>query len=294
VAAWPSAAVVWNGPWRSDPSGADAGEVPASVRLLAEAGRDYGIRPVIVLGWREGDRVLLSVPEDPTASWQNGAARSRFQAVLAELAAAYQPPFLFLGSENDFYYAQDPADYARWVDFYNAAYEVIKAASPATQVGPVFNYEHLAGLGVLNGWDQPQWGALEAHDLRRIDVLGLSVYPWMVAASPDELPADYFAPLQEHAPGLPVAITETGWPAEMREGLEVPWQVSAAAQTAYLSWLEAALSRTDVRLVTWLYLYPPGQMAGAPSEWALFEGITLRDVPGNERLAYAVWRAFAP
>jgi hypothetical protein len=55
-----------------------------------------------------------------------------------------------------------------------AAYDAIRAVSPETLVGPVFQYEHLSGLGRLAAMTAPNWGALAAHDLGRVEVLGLS------------------------------------------------------------------------------------------------------------------------
>jgi hypothetical protein len=289
----PAGGVMWNGAWRDDViGGTNAGIVPVAARVTLESSFTYGFTPSVVFGWRSGTTVLLAVPGNATNDWTNAQAKERFRGMLDDFARTYQPPFVFLGNENDFYYEQNPADYANWIAWYDAAYEVIKAASPATLVGPVFNYEHMAGSGALNGWTATHWSALEMHDFARVDIVGITLYPWLHFATAAAIPADYLAPLMSRIGAKPIAITETGWPAENLGGLNPPWETSEAAQVTYLARLSTMLDGKPVLMVNHLFLHAMTDPGGSPLEWKLSGSISIRDASGNPREVYDAWLSF--
>lgn len=289
----PNGGVMHNGPWREDiEGGSDAGEIPPTAITVVQQAATYGYTPIIVFGWRSDDgSVHVSVPANPTDDWSNPEAKDLFEQMLVDFAGQYHPPYLFLGNESDAYFISSPEDYARWVEFYNRAYDAIKAVSPETQVGPIFQYERLSGQGNFNQWTTAQWGALEAHDLDKVDILGLTVYPWLGVAAPAEIPADYFGPLLERIGDKPIAITETGWPgADL--GVVTAWEQSSEAQLEYLAALDQMLAGVNVKILNWLHYY---QMV--PSEatfWKTFSSISLLDYEGNKRAVYETWVSFQP
>jgi hypothetical protein len=290
--------VLWNGAWRDDVfQGGNAGTPPGAALLTVTQGADRGFQPLLVFGWRSGEELFIRVPENAVNDWRNDDAVRLLGDAVAGLAEAHEPPFVFLGNESDFYFAQDPEDYARWVAAYEAVYDRIKAVSPDTRVGPVFQYEHMAGLGALAGHTTPRWGALESHDLARVDVVGLTVYPFFAHATPAAIPEAYLEPLTTRIGSTPVVITETGWPAEAPEGFEPPWQVGPGLQVSFLDALARILDGRAVDGVTWLYLHPPvepsnGQLS--PLEWQIFHSLSLRDAAGTKRPVYDEWEAFRP
>ncbi len=286
--------VMWNGGWREQPGGTDAGTIPAVAGGLPELGETYGFVPILVFGWRSGDGLLLDVPDNPTNNWTNQEAQALFLSMLREHARDTQPPFVFIGNENSAYYEQDPDDYANWIAFYEQAYDAIKAESPSTRVGTVFNYEHVSGMGALAGWDTPHWRALEAHDLDKVDLLGVTLYPYLHHAEVADLPADYLDPLFDRIGSVPVAITETGWPAEDLGDLEIPWEQSPQAQVDYLSALGGLLAGRDVPLVNWLFLNPMVDTGEASIDWQVFGSVSIRDDEGGKRPVYDAWTAFSP
>ncbi len=292
VGGLPKGGVMFNGPWRQDAEGgSDAGKIPATAAaILQQAGADH-YTPIIVFGWRSDDKLLIGVPTNPANDWTNVEAQDLFAQMLVDFASQYHPPYLFLGNESDAYFISNPVDYARWVGFYNRAYDAIKAVSPETQIGPVFQYERLSGQGNFNQWAAPQWGALEAHDLSRVDIIGLTVYPWLGAATPQEIPNDYFAPLVERIGDKPVAFTETGWPGE-NLGLQTAWEQSPQAQLDYVAALDRILKGLNLKILNWLHYY---QMSPAATEtWKTFSSISLIDYQGNRRPVYNTWVNFQP
>lgn len=283
-------AVMWNGAWRDDAvGGANAGTIPAAASAVAQAAAGGAFTPVAVFGWRSGATLLVKVPDNPTNDWTNSRARALYAQTVSAYAGTYRPAMLFLGNENDLYYEQDPVGYAAWIAAYDQAYLAVKAASPATLVGPVFNFEHLSGTGVLNGWTTPNWGALTAHSLSRVDIVGVTTYPFFQYAQPSQLQSGYLQPLFSQIGARPIAVTETGWPAERLGGLNPLWSGSPQAQVDFIPALVATLQGHDVRLLNWLHLYMAGNDGSLG--WKIFGSVSLRDAAGAERPAYSVFAA---
>jgi hypothetical protein len=59
-----------------------------------------------VFGWRSGSTVYLDCPESAVNNWSNNYTVALFAKMAASYAQTYQPEFLFLGNENDFYLEQ--------------------------------------------------------------------------------------------------------------------------------------------------------------------------------------------
>jgi len=295
VASLPNSGVMFNAGWREDLfGGTDAGQIPDTAAAIMEQAGVYGYTPIIVFGWRADDNtVLLSVPENDTNNWRNAEAQALFEQMLVDFAERYKPPYLFLGNESDIYWTNRPEDYGRWLEFYNRAYDAVKAVSPETLVGPNFQFERISGQGDFSRWTEPQWGALEAHDLSKVDIVGLTLYPWTGAASPEEIPDNYFAPLVERIGDTPIAITETGWPADPL-GLNTAWQASPEAQVRYVAALERTLDGLNVEILNWAFLFPLERGDQTEVFWQSFGALGLYDHDGNRLPVYDVWVEFLP
>ena len=289
------AGVMYNGPWRDDVAiGKDSGEIPEAALVATHFSNALHYIPICVFVWRDEQTLLLSVPGNKTNNWSNDKTKKLFKMMLIKFVSAYEPPFVFLGNENDFYYQQNPNDYLNWINFYNTAYEAIKKVSPHTLIGPVFNFEHLSGSGQLNGWISPNWKALDAHDLNKIDILGITLYPFFAYPQPDLIPKNYLDPLLKHAGFTkPIALIETGWPAEESEGFKPPWETSETAQVHYLSRLYGLIEGKKVKIINWLYLYPPSSaFQGQTQNDKIFGSVSIRDEQGNKRPVYEKWIYF--
>jgi hypothetical protein len=295
IGGFPNGGIMFNGAWREDVAGgSDAGEIPQTAITIVEQASVFSYTPIIVFGWRSDDGSLhISVPSNAVDDWSNEDAKTLFEQMLTEFASTYHPAYLFLGNESDAYFTGNPDDYARWVEFYNRAYDAIKAVSPETMVGPIFQYERISGQGTFNQWTTPRWGALTAHDLSKIDIVGITVYPWISVATPEEIPDSYFEPLLEQAGDKPVAITETGWPgADL--GLETAWETSPEAQLRYIDALDRILGGVNLKILNWLHYNQMAQPEGDQVFWQAYSSISLKDTEGNPRLFYDAWVSFQP
>ena len=86
----------------------------------------------------------------------------------------YHPAYVFLGNENDYYFEQDPRDYANWILAYDAAYDADpRRHRPRPSSARCSNTSTSRGSAHLAAMTQ-NWGALAAHDLaarrRRRDI----------------------------------------------------------------------------------------------------------------------------
>ncbi len=285
--------VFFNGSWRNDRvGGTDSGQIPETAILISREAETYGFIPIVDFGWRSEKTLFLNVPGNDINSWENEEMKELFLEMVIEYSDTYQPPYLFLANENDFFFEQDPEDYDRFVEFYNQAYDAIKTISPNTQVGVVFNYEHLAGTGFFNRWTTPQWGALDAHDLDRLDVIGITLYPWLGYGTVDEVPDTYLDKLFERIGELPVAITETGWPGFYLDETILAWEVSNEAQLNFVDKLEVLLEGRNIVMANWLFLNPPVELPDK-NIWITFANLSLYDLENNRLPIYEKWQGFS-
>lgn len=295
VATVPNGAVMYNGAWRNDiEGGTDSGDIPETAAAIMVQAANFNYTPIIVFGWRTDESDLhLSSPENPIDNWTNVEAREKFGAMLVNFAQTYHPPFLFLGNESDAYYISNPEDYARWIEFYDFAYALIKTVSPETQVGPIFQFDRMSGQALLNGWTEAHWGALESHNLNYVDLIGITLYPWFSYATPDEIPDDYLQPLIDRIGELPIAITETGWPADAL-GADLPWEASPDLQVSYISAINRMVNGLDLKMLNWLHLYPMQPIENNPVYWQAFGSLALYNHDGKPLPIYELWLAYQP
>lgn len=287
VASFNGISLKWNGAWRDDAEdGSDAGTIPLAANALTENASQHCYQPVYVFGWRAGSTLYIKVPSNDTNNWTNQDARNLYISMLVSFASTNKPPYVFLGNESNFYYEQDPADYDNWLNVYNDAYDAIKAVSPSTMVGPIFNFEHLAGQGQLNGWNTSHWDALENHDFEKVDIVGITTYPFLHYANPANIPASYLDPLMDRLNDTPIAITETGWPAENLDNFNPQWTTSTEAQVEYITRYNNMVSGKDVRFHQWLFLHA---MSSTGLEWQIFGSVSLRNPSGAKYPAYNLW-----
>jgi hypothetical protein len=293
VESFGNGAVMWNGSWRDDAEGgSNAGQVPEAAEVIQDASLQYCFVPVSVFGWRSGETNYIQIPSSATNDWSNVSAQAKFISMLKKFVDEYRPPYVFLGNENDFYFESNPVDYGNWINVYNAAYDAIKEVSETTLIGPVFNYEHLSGQGILNGWNSEYWQALEAHDLNRVDVVGLSTYPFLNYENPEDVPSDYLNAFFSRIGSKPVVITETGWPAEPLGGFVTQWDVSEQSQQTFIQRLKVFTSGKNIPVINWLYLNGMRNDGSSSQAWKTFGSVSVRDQNGNEYQAFNEWIQF--
>ncbi len=284
---------VWNTPWRDDYTmGSDAGTFPNLSTYAANKATSFGVINIGVFNWRIDDNVYIRTSSDNNNTWANADARLKYKNMVVSYCKTYQPPYICLGNENEFYFRDHPEDYGNWISLYNETYKAIKATTPQVQVGPVFNFENLSGHESPGVFHDPYWGALEAHDLSQVDFIGLTLYPMLFNGDPLEIPSDYLSPLFDRIGSTPIGITETGWPAEKLGDLALPWQTSEVAQLNFLATLKTILDQRSIIFLHWLVLNPIPKGIGLDFHYQVFGSISVRDANGEKRSVYDPWFSF--
>jgi len=139
------------------------------------------------------------------------------------------------------------------------------------------------GWGTYSGWTTPHTLAFTLHDRARVDVVGLTVYPYLGRHTAADVPANYLDPVFALIGSVPIAITETGWPASAPDGA-VAWQPGEDQQVVFVDRLRSMIQGHSVLLVNWLFLNPLA--SGSPDALSTFGTVSLRNDTGAKRPVY--------
>lgn len=240
--------------------------------------RVYGLKPVITLNLHTikevpGEGLVLTVdaPEGVNADVSDPEFREMWVDEARKIAEEFQPEYFSLGNEiNDYFYLH-PEDLEDYLTLYDEAYAAIKEVSPDTKVMVVFSYTHLI--------DNDQWDLISRFD-SRVDVLGLTTYPWKHFDSPAEIDQDYYSKLNQYTT-KPIAFTEIGWPSVESETEQAEFLVKFLELT----------KNNDIEMVNWLFLHETDVSGGiGGSVFAPETGtIALKKADGTKKEVYDVW-----
>jgi hypothetical protein len=240
----------------------------------------------LILSEAPGADPLLGIGFDHDAVGEGYFVENREAIVstLVEVAELFDLEYLAVGGEvNRLHADHGEAVWEEWAETYRQAYDALDAADPDLAVYTVFQLEYLAGTTALTGMEiAPQWELLD--DLEgRLDLLGLTVYPWIGYPEVAAVPPEHYSQVAGHYPG-PLAITEAGWPSGDVAGIVTGTE---EAQVAFAGQMLEAFSAMDVEIVMWSFLneLPPG--------FEPFDSIALKRSDGTPKAVYEVWRSLA-
>ncbi|MDI6769262.1 MAG: hypothetical protein QMD04_06260 [Anaerolineales bacterium] len=267
--------------WADSPE--TAGQIPAVVDTVFGLAPRYHFIPLIALGF------FRDKPEgglELSLALTNAEERAKFKHVAVAIVEKHQPSYLALGIEINRYYEHDPTGFDAFVTLYTETYEAVKAASPDTLVFPVFQYEMLHGGEFFagDGQNPSQWELLDLFG-ERLDLVAFTTYPYLLYASPDDLPANYYAVIAEHT-SRPIAFSEIGWPsAPFANAPDLPYGGSQDEQAAFVRRFFELANGLDLSLALWSFPHDPaGRINPA------FLSISLRHNNGTSKPALAVWQ----
>ena len=169
------------------------------------------------------------------------------------------------------------AAFQDFVSAYRDIYDLVKFHSPDTKVFTIFQYENLKGAAYLTGLEfDPQWEILKLFE-GKIDLVGLTIYPFLEYSSVNQIPADYYNEILEYS-DLPIAITEMAW---ISEDVSIV-QGSEEAQVTFLLDILEKTRDWDLEIMLYSFLFEP---VGAD----LFESAALNKTNGEAKLIYDYW-----
>ncbi|MFQ5380087.1 MAG: hypothetical protein ACE5EF_00485 [Dehalococcoidia bacterium] len=250
----------------SGPTSALGVTVVAAVGIHRTAGRGV-VEPTLRLGDDDDEAALLTAVD--------------------ALARGQHPAYLAIGAEVNLLAAADPDAFERFVSLYRRAYDTVKEASPGTLVFTIFQYEHLhGGAFLMDGVrDRPPTLDLIERFEGKLDLLGLTTYPFFDYESPADLPDDYYEDVLALA-GVPLAFTEIGWPAApLISAPDSGFGGTPEEQADFVDRFRDLIAGLDVEIALWSFPNDPAGV-GAP-----FESVALRDNSGNPRPALARWQS---
>jgi hypothetical protein len=169
---------------------------------------------------------------------------------------------------------------AAFLDFvyaYQEIHDLVKEISPDTKVFTIYQLEYLKGAAYLSGREfDPQWDTLD-YFAGKLDLLGLTIYPFLEYQSVSDIPDDYYDDVPNHIQ-LPIAITEMAWLSE--DVLVV--NGSEEDQVEFLLQLLEKTQAWNLEMTLYSFLYEPEGID-------LFESAALITNDGKSKEIYSYW-----
>ncbi len=188
------------------------------------------------------------------------------------IASEYKPEYFSLGNEiNDYFYFH-PDEFDDYLTLFEEAKNEIKKVSPDTKVFVVFSYNHLV--------ENNQWNLLMEIE-SKVDLIGLTTYPWKQYEAPEDIPDDYYRRISRYT-SKPVAFTEVGW-------VSTPPSSEEMQSKFLLRFLELTMG-LDIEMVNWLFLHEVG-IGGLPGVISdpRVGSIALKYSDGTPKDIYYLW-----
>jgi hypothetical protein len=211
---------------------------------LIKALKVYGLKPILTLNFAtikripgKGLQYVIDSPENIEPSLSNPEFKALWVNEARSLAKEFKPDYISLGNEINDYFYHKPDDVEPYLTLYDEAYSAIKEASPSSKVFVVFSYTHLI--------DNGQWDLIKKFN-NRVDLIGLTTYPWKHFKKPEHIPDDYYSRILSYT-NKPIAFTEIGWPS-----------AGGGSEDEQATFLKIFLDRIkgmNIETVNWLFLH---------------------------------------
>jgi hypothetical protein len=240
--------------------------------------RVYGLKPLLTLNFAtikktaKGLEYVVDAPEGIPPKLSDQAFRSLWLKEAENIAKEFKPEYFSLGNEINDYFHLHPEDLKPYLSLLSEAYRRIKEVSPQTKVLVVFSYNHLIENNQL---------ALLKDFEDKVDLIGLTTYPYKQFPNPNAIPKDYYERLKRYVK-KPLAFTEIGW--SSGEGS------SEKMQADFLLRFLELTKEFNVEMVNWLFLHETviGGIAGKISNKDVGT-IALKKANGRTKEVYYIW-----
>ena len=231
-----------------------------------------GLEPVVALGFD------FEIVDDTYFSRNLPGIRNTVREVLDHFDLDY----LVFGIEvNRLVPEVSQAAFLDYVAAYREIYDLVKIISPETKVFPILQLEYLKGAALLSGLEfEPQWEVLDLFE-GKMDLVGLTIYPFLEYTCLSEIPSDYYDEIPEKI-DLPIAITEMAW---LSEDVSIV-EGSEEAQVEFLMGILKETRSWDLEMMLYSFLYEPHGVD-------LFESAALNTYEGEAKEVYLYWMALA-
>ena len=288
------AAIHEEAPWAELLAGADPYALLARDKVnLVRYYRAKGLKLLITVELNDG---LARDQEAPQLrALGRSLAEPEVQAVwlayVTAVARVLRPDWLCLGAETNLVrQIAPPALYAAVRKTANDAASALRALDLPTPPRLLASVQVECAWGRLAGQSSAFAGiADDLKDFAFSECVGLSSYPYLAYATPEEMPQDHYSRLVKQA-GLPAMVVECGWTSHVVAGMASSPELQARYVKQHAELLDqlgalavVQLFFADLDLSTW----QPAQMQSLPT----FAYIGFADREFRPKPALAAWDA---
>lgn len=256
------------------------------------------LRDGLALYRGERDDMPLPAPWD-SYSFNHPDVKAAFLNYCEAIIAYFDADFFAMGIEVNVLKQNNPALWDAYLELHRETYTALKMRHPELPIFVSVTGHHLLE-GYTDSDHAAQLGALaDIYDYT--DYLAISLYPYLTRYMTTEIPATMFDELALLAGGKPIAITETGYPAQSFEidsgpGATIRIGGTPEKQQMYIDRLLNAASQHQFRFVVNFVLRDYDALwrsIGAKNDLSiLWRDTGLYDENGRARPALATWRAW--
>ncbi len=252
------------------------------------------LRYALVGNWGEAGQEARSGAW-ATRSFADPEVIAAFSNFSLDMIERFDPEYYSYCTEVSDLILNNPEVYEDFVVFAQGVYENIKAEYPDLPV--------MLSLSLKSpGSERSETIANQfARIADYVDIAGISIYPYAFfaegdGASVDTLPDGWLSQIETIAPGKPVAIAETGWPAENVDVplLDLAVESSAAMQRDYVEKMLLGAEALDAEFVIWYTAVDYDAFwngtLGQDALSAIWKDIGLYDEDLNPRQSLNTWQ----
>lgn len=213
-----------------------------------------------------------------------------------------QIKYVAIGNEVNTLYKQYPDKFDKFIAAYNLIYDEIKKKFPEVKIFTTFQYELLTGKGYLSQGTERSKNQFELLEKfkDKLDLIGLTVYPYFDLNHPKQVETDYFKDLRRYT-DKPIAITETGWMSRKTFGGDRSF-ISAKGLTGsedeqvdYIKVLLELCNQEKITFINWLGLNDFVEWTDGDNGtkgYEVFDSIGLKKHDGSPKMAWNYWMSF--
>ncbi|MBC7327427.1 glycosyl hydrolase 53 family protein [bacterium] len=240
--------------------------------------RVYGLMPFITLNFAKivrekgGLKYVIDAPKGIEPKLSSADFRKAWVNEAKSIAREFKPEYFSLGNEINDYFSLHPEEFPAYLSLIKDAYREIKEVSPKTKVLVVLSYNHLI--------ENNQWEMLRQL-CDKLDLIGLTTYPYKNYSSPEKLPKDYYLRLKKYV-DKPIAFTEIGWSSSGINGEKT--------QADFLGRFLELTKGLNIEMVNWLFLHET-KLEGM-SRFIVSPDVTtiaLKKSNGDKKEVYYLW-----
>ena len=219
------------------------------------------------------------------------AVQQAVRGFLLAVSRILKPDYLGLAPETNLIRLNAPSIYAAVRQTANAAAADLRAAGTSAAL--------FVSVQVETAWGKFNNGPFIGIDTDRADfpfmqMIGLSSYPYLAYAQPEDIPDIYYSRLQSGSTPLPMMVVEGGWPSASVGNQPGQVQSSPALQQRYVTRHAALLDGVAARGWTQLEftdIDPAAFPQPAPPSLALFVTLGYVDAQFAAKPALTQWDA---